>query len=105
MASATQARELSYATGSASGSMDAESAADLVEKTREFIEKDMKSIADAYAKKYNMPNTMQRISTFQPILEKWVGLVSDIDSVEALSDLYWQETYSKVDVNTYGMID
>jgi len=82
-----------------------EPAADLVEKTREFIEKDMKSIADAYAKKYNMPNTMQMISTFQPILEKWVGLVSDIDSVEALSDLYWQETYSKVDVNTYGMKD
>lgn len=77
--------------------------AGLVERSKEFIERDMESIAKDYARKYKLEDAQEMIATFQPILEKWVGLVEDIDSVEALSELYWNETFSKVDVNQYGM--
>jgi len=32
-----------------------------------------------------------------------VGLVQNVDSREKLADLYWNEIFSKVDANTYGM--
>ncbi len=76
--------------------------ADLVGKARRFIENDMKTIAANYQKKYGIEDASQRIQTFRPLLEKWIGLVKDVDSSEALEELYWEEAYSKVDVTRYG---
>lgn len=75
----------------------------LVEKSKRFIEEDMQTMADYYAKNHNVKNGKEMLDTFRPILEKWAGLVQDVDSAEALADLYWNEIYSKVDVNELGM--
>lgn len=80
-----------------------EPSSDLLEATRAFIEQDLHTIADAYTKKYNVKNAKDIISEFRPVLEKWVELVRDVNSGEELADLYWEEAFSKVDVNTYGL--
>ena len=36
------------------------------------------------------------------LMTKWVSLVKDVESAEALADLYWTEVLSKVDVASYG---
>jgi hypothetical protein len=37
------------------------------------------------------------------MLEKWIDLVDGVKTPEALADLYWNEAYSKVDVDTHGL--
>jgi hypothetical protein len=43
------------------------------------------------------------LKTFRGLLEKWVPLVQDTDSVDELEQLYWKEIFSKVDTARYGM--
>ena len=39
----------------------------------------------------------------RPLVKKWLELTADIDSTDALADLYWREVQSKVDVDRYGL--
>src|SRR5690606_14544891 len=73
----------------------------LIHKTREFVQQDMKTIVDYFAKTYGVKNGQEMLTTFRPILEKWVGLVQDVNSLEQLTELYWNEIYSKIDVETH----
>ena len=75
----------------------------LVQKTKEFVTEDMKTLVEFFAKTYGVKRGEEMLTQFRPILEKWVGLVQGVDSREKLSELYWKEIYSKIDVNTYGM--
>ena len=80
-----------------------EADANLLEVTREFAREDNKTIIDYYSKKHDVKRAQEMLDTFQPILEKWIDLVQDVDSLEALSKLQWEEITSKIDMNTYGM--
>lgn len=75
----------------------------LLQKTREFATQDMKTIVDFFAKTHGVKRGEEMLAQFRPVLEKWVGLVQKVDSREKLADIYWNEIFSKVDVNTYGM--
>ncbi|MEZ5646326.1 MAG: C4-dicarboxylate TRAP transporter substrate-binding protein [Burkholderiaceae bacterium] len=75
----------------------------LLQKTREFATQDMKTIVEYFAKTHGIKRGEEMLTQFKPVLEKWVGLVQNVDSREKLSDIYWNEIFSKVDVNTYGM--
>lgn len=70
--------------------------------TADFVQKDLKQIAAMYSQRYGIKDGEKMLSDFQPIIEKWAGLVADIDSPEALTELYWNEVYSKVDVDRHG---
>lgn len=76
---------------------------ELVEVTQAFIKEDMDTIADQYAEKYGVERSGEMLAEFRPILDRWVDLVQDIDSVDALADLYWEEVFSKVDVSSHGL--
>ncbi|WP_339804407.1 C4-dicarboxylate TRAP transporter substrate-binding protein [uncultured Marinobacter sp.] len=80
-----------------------EPAADLAEATEAFILADLDNIASTYQSRHDINNADVLIENFKPILERWVALVKDVDGPEALSKLYWDEVYSKVDVSTYGL--
>lgn len=80
-----------------------EAGEELIARTREFIQQDMEAIAAAYTEKYGVEDAGEMIATFRPLLDRWVGLVEDIDSGEALAELYWNEIFSKVDVSDYGL--
>ncbi|MDR5651224.1 C4-dicarboxylate TRAP transporter substrate-binding protein [Ruixingdingia sedimenti] len=75
---------------------------DLRSHTVAFIENDLANIARNYQEKYGLKDTEQAVATFKSIFERWTGLVADVQSAEELTDLYWNEALSKVDVNAYG---
>jgi hypothetical protein len=75
----------------------------LITKSERFIEQDMQTMSDYYAKNHNVKSGKEMLATFRPILEKWADLIQDVGSPEALADLYWEEVYSKVDVSKHGL--
>lgn len=77
--------------------------ADLIEATEAFVRKDLERIARVYHERYDIKDGEKMLADFRPILEKWAGMVDNIDSAEALTELYWNEVYSSVDVNTHGL--
>ncbi|MBZ0334587.1 hypothetical protein MARI_01830 [Marinobacter sp. JH2] len=79
-----------------------EAGASLVKVTREFIEQDLKAIASKYADNHGLTSSTQLVESFRSLLTKWVTLVKDVDSSEELTQIYWDEVYSKVDVESYG---
>lgn len=76
---------------------------DLVQVTEAFIRDDLETIIDRYEERYGVVGADLVVDSFRSLLEKWAGLVSDIDNAEDLADLYWEEVYSKVDVSRYAL--
>lgn len=77
----------------------------LLENARTFAKADMQTIIDAYHTQYkgDPRRAEELLQQFAGTLEKWVGLVQDVDSKDKLIDVYWNEIFSKLDVKAYGM--
>ncbi|MBU2873708.1 C4-dicarboxylate TRAP transporter substrate-binding protein [Marinobacter salexigens] len=76
--------------------------AGLVKVTRDFIEQDIKAVATKYAETHSLTSSAQLVESFRTLLTKWVELVKGVDTSEELTQVYWDEVYSKVNVDTYG---
>lgn len=75
----------------------------VVKASQEYIRESSDKIAENYSQKYGMKRADELLDTMRPLVERWISLVEDIDNSEELAELYWQEVYSKVDVNVHGM--
>ena len=61
-------------------------------------------IAAQFTKDYGLKNVDPKIAKITELIEKWKGLTADIaDDPEALTKLYWDEIFSKIDPSTFGM--
>ncbi len=76
---------------------------ELMEATREFVERDMETIVEVYRGQRGVQRGAEMLEEFRPILERWVELVSDVNSEEELAELYWKEVLSKVDPTEHGL--
>lgn len=76
---------------------------ELVEATRDFIRGDLGGITSSYSERYGVKRGDEIVAEFTPLLEKWIKLVEPVNSSKELAELYWQEAYSKVDVEKYGL--
>lgn len=74
----------------------------MVEKNREFIREDLKTIASAYEERYGIENADQKIERFRELLAEWRERIDGVESSEELADLYWEHVFSKVDASQYG---
>jgi hypothetical protein len=54
---------------------------------------------------YGIKDAGARIATFKGLIEKWRGLIDGVDKtdVAAVTALYKQEIWDKVDAKTHGM--
>ena len=79
---------------------------ELLKKSHEFITKDLRYIPEFYAQEYKLDSArLKELSeTMSELVKKWSDIIAneDIQSAEQLQKLYWDEVYSKVDVNQYG---
>lgn len=75
----------------------------VVEATRSFVDGYLKAMPAAYQQRYGVTRGEEMLSDFRETLIKWVGLARTAKTREDLARLYWDEIYSKVDVNTHGM--
>lgn len=80
-----------------------EASADLREATDRFIREDIDRIAENYQQRHGIDNAEELVETFRSLLGKWAQRVEDIDNVDDLAQLYWDELYSKVDVSSYAL--
>lgn len=78
-------------------------AKDLADLTENFISKDIESIAANYERRFGVVGAELAVDSFRSLLIKWADLVKDVDSMDELADLYWDELYSKVDVSKYAL--
>lgn len=80
--------------------------ADVVEKSRAFIEDDLSFIPTFYHQEYNLDeDRLTELSqTMLDLIDKWKGIIADADiqSADDLRDIYWEEVYSKIDPSTYS---
>lgn len=73
------------------------------ERTRAFIENDLAAVAARYQERHNLERADAMIAEFRELLGQWVDRVADVNTREELTELYWQEAFSKVDVDAYGL--
>lgn len=67
-----------------------------------FVQADLKFIEEQFATDYGLTDTAAKIAEFSRLVDKWKILTADIgDDQEALTQVYWDEVFSKVDPATY----
>jgi TRAP-type C4-dicarboxylate transport system substrate-binding protein len=78
--------------------------ADVVAKSKAFIDADLGTIAAAAEKNSGIKNASQKIARFRTLLQKWEKLLPEASyDMNALSTVYYREIYSKVDPKAHGM--
>lgn len=75
---------------------------ELAAAVKDFAREDLAIVSDLFRDTYGVERANEITAEFKPILEKWYGLVSDIESKEQLTQLYWDEVISKIDPATYA---
>lgn len=75
---------------------------EMQEANRAFIRQDLEGIAANYSERYGVDDTSEKIRVFRELLDKWGGLIDNVESGEELAELYWEEIFSKVDAANYG---
>ena len=75
----------------------------LMDEFRNFVQEDQVLVAQLYADNYGVDNAKQMQDEFRGVLERWRGLVQDVDTADELGELYWNEVFSKLDPATYAM--
>lgn len=75
----------------------------MLERNREFIRNDLKTIAETYAERYDVKQAEEKIERFRTLLAEWRERIDNIESSEELADLYWEHVFSKVDAAQYGL--
>ena len=69
---------------------------------REFIANDVKNVATVYKDRFGLENGTQAADKLRELLGRWTELTAGIETADALTELYWNEIYSKIDVSSYG---
>jgi len=81
-----------------------DAAPDLVAATEEFVKEDIDTIGEQYKSTYNVTEVDAKIEKITALIEKWKGLVDPVaEDAEGYEKILWDEIYSKIDVNTYGV--
>lgn len=76
--------------------------AELAAAVKEFVREDLDGVAKLFEEQYNVTRASEIASEFSDLLDKWNGLVVDVENEEDLFNLYWEEVVSKVDPATYA---
>lgn len=78
---------------------------ELLDKSHEVIKQDIEKLAGDYVQKYKLDKdrATELIDHIRQAIPKWIRLVEPVDSADKLTELYWNEVFSKLDVKTYGM--
>ena len=77
---------------------------EIMAKSDEFVKADLTVIAEQFKKDYGLTNVEAKIEKITALVEKWKVLTKDIaNDPDALTQLYWDQIFSKIDPATFGM--
>ena len=81
-----------------------EATPEMIAASEKFVEGDMVTTAEQYKTDYGVNDAAAKIEIMKKLIEKWKPLTEGLaDDPEALATVYWEEIYSKIDPETYGM--
>lgn len=99
-----QSAEEARATAEGEGIEFLQPSEDLVAATAQFVQDDLETIATQFKETYGVEDVDAKIELARGLIEKWKGLVAGTGTdLDVITQLYWDEIYSKVDPSTYGM--
>jgi TRAP-type C4-dicarboxylate transport system substrate-binding protein len=75
---------------------------ELAAATKEFAREDLGIVSSLFRDTYGVERAEEITAEFTPMLERWYGLVENIETQEELQQLYWDEVISKIDPATYA---
>ncbi|WP_439149998.1 C4-dicarboxylate TRAP transporter substrate-binding protein [Sulfitobacter sp.] len=75
---------------------------ELLAAVQDFARADLKTVSALFKDTYGVARSEEIAADFGPLLAKWNELVKDVDSSDALQQLFWDEVISKVDPATYA---
>jgi len=75
---------------------------ELVAAVQEFMKQDLDTVSTLFEENYNVARAAEITAAFPALLEKWGGLVADVESSEELQEIFWTEVLSKIDPTTYA---
>lgn len=73
------------------------------EEIRAYVREDLKHVAEVFVSQYGVSDAQAMIDDFMPVLERWYGLVEDVETREDLRTLFWDKIYSRVDATSYAL--
>ena len=69
-----------------------------------FVQSDLAVIEAQFTKDYGVDGAAEKIAEVSALIEKWKGLTADAaGDTEKLSQIYWDEIFSKIDPSSYGV--
>ena len=71
--------------------------------SRAAIQADVPGIAANYTKQYNAKSADALVGDMRGLVDKWTRLVGPVNDPDQIAELFWRESYSKIDVKTYGL--
>jgi TRAP-type C4-dicarboxylate transport system substrate-binding protein len=75
---------------------------ELLAAVKAFSIADLETVSTLFKDTYGVERSYEIAADFGPLLDKWNGLVTDVESKEALQQLFWNEVISKVDPAAYA---
>lgn len=75
---------------------------ELIAAVQAFTKQDLETVSALFRDTYGVARAEEITADFPPLLEKWYGLVADIETKEQLQQLFWDEVISNIDPATYG---
>lgn len=75
---------------------------DLLKASRQFVENDIDTLVALFAKDYGVTRGDEMVADLRAMVAKWRELLSDVSTPEQLAELYWNEMFSKVDLEKHG---
>lgn len=90
--------------GSRERGIDVTRASDgLIAANEAFIQADLSNVVTLYREKFGVENGDAAIAKIRELAVRWNTLMPGVETVDQLAELYWNEIYSKIDTETYGM--
>ncbi|MDF2232455.1 C4-dicarboxylate TRAP transporter substrate-binding protein [Albimonas sp. CAU 1670] len=75
---------------------------ELMERTRSWIAEDAAALGASYADRFGLKDTDAKLAKMRELMAKWSKLTAEVETEAQLTQIYWDELHSKIDVASYG---
>lgn len=75
----------------------------MIEAIRDFVRADLEVLNDIYSTNFGVSRGPEITEAFHETLRRWTDLVTEVETIEDLAAIYWDEIWSQVDPATHGV--
>ena len=95
--------EMTRQKGAEAGLQFVEPSEKLTAFVNDFAANDVASAAKAAEEQYGVQDAAAKLASLEALVEKWEGLLADVNDPAEVEALIQSEIWSKVDFETYGL--